>query len=332
MKKKTNDIDLIVNEIIKPENKNIVIITHIRPDGDAIGSAYGLKYALEDRFNDKKIIVLCGEEPKGRIQFIYGDEKPLLTLDESDHNLIITVDTAEPVLMGINKKFADNDKIDIKIDHHQNGGLYANLNYIDETASSCGEIIYEVCKRITPITSKIAIPLYAAICSDTGNFRFSNVTASTHRITADLIDTGINASEINNKLYGYKTQKELISQRIVLNNLRYYYDNKIAVIVITNEMKSQYGITDDDLCEINSIPLEIEGVELGITIKQFDDKPDKYRVSMRSSKNVDASIICNELGGGGHIRASGALIKANNAESAEKLVVETAISIIGDSI
>lgn len=332
MKKKTNDIDLIVNKIIKPENKNIVIITHIRPDGDAIGSAYGLKYALEDKFNDRTITVLCGEEPKGRIQFIHGDEKPLLTLDESKHDLIITVDTAEPVLMGINKKIADEDKIDIKIDHHQNGSLYANLNYIDETASSCGEIIYKICKCMTPITAKIAVPLYAAICSDTGNFRYSNVTSATHRTIADLIDTGINASEISNKLYGYKTQKELISQRVVLNNLRYYHNDKIAVIMITNEMKLQNGITDDDLGDINSIPLEIEGIELGITIKQFDDKPDKYRVSMRSSVNVDVSIICNELGGGGHVRASGALVKANNAESAEKLIVDTAISIIGDSI
>jgi Exopolyphosphatase-related proteins len=323
-------IDLIVKEIVKPENKNVVVITHIRPDGDTLGSAYGLKYAVEDNFPDKKVTVLCGEEIKDRLQFIFGEDAPLLTLDELDHDLVIAVDSAEPVLMGENAKFAEAGKINIKIDHHVNGSCYADINYIDDKASSCGEIIFDICKKLGEITEKVALPLYAAICSDTGNFRFRNVTAITHRITAELIDTGIDQADISRKLYGMKTQKELISQRLALNNLRYYNNGSIAVTMITNEMKLQNSITDDDLGDINSITLDIEGVDLGITIKQFDDKPDKFRVSMRSSENVDASVICNKLGGGGHVRASGALVKADDPISAERKIVETAMSVIGE--
>ena len=324
--------DLIIDEISKPENKDIIIITHIRPDGDTIGSAYGLKYAVENKFPDKKVTVLCGEEIKDRLRFIFGDDEPLITLDELSHDLIIAVDSAEPVLMGENAKFAEEGKINIKIDHHVNGSCYADINYIDDKASSCGEIIFDICKKLGELTAKIALPLYAAVCSDTGNFRFRNVTAMTHRITAELIDTGIDQADISRKLYGMKTQKELISQRLALNNLRYYHGGTIAVTMITNEMKIQNDITDDDLGEINSITLDIQGVELGITIKQFDDKPEKFRISMRSSENVDASVICNKFGGGGHIRASGALIKADNPAAAEKLIIETAISVIGEIV
>ena len=309
----------IISEIIKSEN--IVIITHIRPDGDTIGSAYALKYAIQNRFADKTVTVLCGEEIKDRLRFIFGDDTPLITADENGYDLVIAVDTAEPVLMGENSKFT----VDIKIDHHPNGSCYAGINLIDDKASACGEIIYDICTRLGSITADIAMPLYAAICSDTGNFRFRNVTARTHRITAELIDTGIDHAEISNKLYGTKTQKELIAQRLVLNSLRYYLDGKVAVTLITNEMKLQSGINDDDLGEINSITLDIEGVDLGITIKQFDTEPGKYRVSMRSSVNADASAICGKLGGGGHVRASGALVKADDPESALKRIVDTAL-------
>ena len=324
--------DLIIDEIINPDNKEIVIITHIRPDGDTIGSAYGLKYAIEDRFTDKIVTVLCAEEIKDRLRFIFGDDTPLITLDELSHDLIIAVDSAEPVLMGENAKFAETEKINIKIDHHVNGSCYADINYIDDKASSCGEIIFDICKKLGKITAKTALPLYAAICSDTGNFRFRNVTAMTHRITAELIDTGIDQADISRKLYGMKTQKELISQRLALNNLRYYNGGSIAVTMITNEMKTKNAITDDDLGDINSITLDIQGVELGITIKQFDDKPEKFRVSMRSGENVDASVICVKLGGGGHIRASGALVEADDPVSAEKIIVDTAISVIGEIV
>lgn len=324
---KINNTDIIVREIEKTENDNIIIITHIRPDGDTLGSAYALKRAILHRFADKKVNVICGEKIKDRLIFICEDDIPLIMDDtENEHDLIIAVDIAEPVLMGDNRKFADDKKINIKIDHHPNSSLYADINYIDETVSSCGEIIYDICKKLGEITYDIAFPLYAAICDDTGNYRHSNVTANTHRITADLIDAGIDASFISNKLYGKKTQKEIISQRLALNNLQYYQNGKIAVIMITSEMKTNNGITDDDFCDINSIPLDIEGVNLGITIKQFDDKPDKYRVSMRSGENIDASAICKKFGGGGHFHAAGTLVKADNPESALKLIINAAVS------
>ena len=311
----------IISEIIKSEN--IIIITHIRPDGDTIGSAYGLKRCILNKFPDKTVTVLCGEEIKDRLQFIFGDDTPLITVD-SGYDLVIAVDTAEPVLMGVNSKFV----VDIKIDHHVNGSCYAGINHIDSTASSCGEIIFDLCKQIGEITADIALPLYAAVCSDTGNFRFRNVTAETHRIAAELIDTGIDHADISNRLYGKKTQRELISQRLVLNNLRYFLEGKISVAMITNEMKIQNGINDDDFGEINSIALDIEGVDLGITIKQFDNEPEKFRVSMRSSENVDASVICGKLGGGGHLRASGALVKSDNPESALQRVIDTATGVM----
>lgn len=322
---KINNTDIIVREIEKPENNDVIIITHVRPDGDTLGSAYALKRAILNRFADKKVNIICGEEIKDRLIFICGGDIPLIT-GNCEHDLIIAVDIAEPVLMGDNRKFADNKKINIKIDHHPNSSLYADMNYIDETVSSCGEIIYDICKKLGKITYDIAFPLYAAICSDTGNYRYSNVTANTHRITADLIDAGIDASFISNKLYGKKTQKEIISHRLVLNNLQYYQNGKIAVAMITNEMKTNNGITDDDFGDISSIPLDIEDVDLGITIKQFDDKPDKYRVSMRSSENIDASEVCKKLGGGGHVRAAGTLVKADDPESALDLIINAAVS------
>jgi len=286
----------VIEKIIEILNNadNILILTHIRPDGDTLGSAYGLKYALEG----KNVKVFCPELPKERLMFLYEEDDKTF-----DPQLIIAVDAAELSLLG-----EINYPIDIKIDHHPNGSSYAKLNYIDPEASSCGEMIFKICKRLGKLNKKISEYLYAAINYDTGNFRYRNVTAETHRIAAELIDTGIDSAEIGNRLFGLKTQSELEVIRLAYDNLHYYNNGKIAVININ---------ADGD---INAIPLDIQGVEIGITIRP--DEPCKFRISMRSVEGIDVSAICARLGGGGHVKAAGAIIEADDPETAERIVME----------
>lgn len=319
----------IIERLSRPDIQNIAIICHIRADGDTLGSAYGLKYSLEKNLRKDNVRVLCAEKVKDRLKFICGEDDPSREL-EFTPDLFITVDIAEPILMGDNKKYADDNLIDIKIDHHPADNLYGKLNLIDTDASSCGEIVFKICKKLGAVDTRIGEPLYAAICSDTGNFKYRNVTSETHRAAADLMETGIDITDIHDKIYGKKTQKELTALKIAYNDLHYYHGGKVAVITVTNEMKKNNGINDDDLGEISSIPLDIKGVDLGITIKQNDDTPEKYRTSMRSNNNVNASEICGKLGGGGHVRASGAIITADSPEKAEAMIMEAVISVMGD--
>ena len=330
-----NENKKIFNKLMKilrdPAYQEIAVLTHTNPDGDTLGAAYALKYAMEGYLNKKNVKVLCSDPVKERLKFICGGEEPAAAADlDFEPQLYIAVDTAEPKLMGDYEYLAAEGKINIKIDHHPATNQYAGLNYTDTEVSSCGEIIYKICKRLGKITKKIGEPIYAAICYDTGSFRHRNTTADTFRAAAELLDAGVDVGGITNNIFGIKTQNELKAIRMALNCLRYYHNDKIAVINISNGMKQNCGITDGDMGDINSIPIDIRGVEVGIIIKQNDSQKNKFRVSMRSGSKIDVSVICANLGGGGHARASGALVEAADPEEAEKIVMGSVLKNIGD--
>lgn len=318
----TSNLQTIAKKLT--ESNNILIVIHARPDGDCLGSAYGLKLALAPR----NVQIVCDDKIPPRLQFIVGGAEELAAPDDFEPDLIVAVDTAEYALMGVyGEKY--NGKFDIKIDHHPMGSEYAELNYIDPESSASGEIIYELASAICDITPDIALPLFTAMVTDTGSFRYRNATAKTHRIAAELLDKGVNTAVIFNYLYSSRTQSEIRALGVAFSNLRYYFGGKVAVLNISNETKEANRLVDEDLGELNTIPRDVAGVELGITIKQKTDEPDKFKVSMRSGENVDASLICGALGGGGHMRASGALVEAVSPDEAEKIIINAAAEVLG---
>lgn len=299
--------------------EDILIITHCSTDADTLGSAFGIKNA----YPEKNIRVVCAEDIPDRLKFIADGAPTDIPTEKYAH--IMTVDCAELHLTGdAGKKYAD--RIELKIDHHRTGEAYAKYNYAEETVGSAGEIVYKIVRH--RINQKTADSLWAAISSDTGCFRFSNVSAETHRIAAELIEAGADHARINAKLFENKPKAEIAATRLALNNLKYYDGGRIALVAFTNKLKEENGVDDDALGAISSLTREIEGVELGIVVKEKTSKPGVYKISMRSGESIDCSAICKLLGGGGHMRASGGAVEADCVEEAVGLTMNAVREIV----
>ncbi len=298
---------------------DILIITHCNPDADTLGSAFGIKHA----FPEKNVRVVCGEDIPDRLKFITDSEPTDIPTEEYAH--IISVDCAELHLTGeAGRKYGD--RIELKIDHHRTGEDYAEHIYVDDTSGSAGEIVYSIVRD--RLNKKAANSLFAAISSDTGCFRYTNVSARTHRVAAELIEAGADHSRINALLYENRPKAEIAATRLALNNLKYYGDGKIALVTFTNKQKEENGIDDDSLGAISSLTREIEGVELGIVVKEKTGRDGVYKLSMRSTEAVDCSAICKLLGGGGHMRAAGGAVEADSIEKAVELTMNAVREIM----
>lgn len=329
--KMENNISIAGAASLIAEKKKILIITHIRPDGDTIGSAFGLKYALEG-YADVRVI--CAQKLPNRLAFIADGETVLFEarLGEFRPEMVICVDAAELELMDeYGNKYAS--AIDLKLDHHPLGSHYARYNYIDGKAAATAEIIYEVVRELeligaAKLTKKAASALYAALSSDSGCFKYGNVTSKTMHIGAELMDAGAEAASINEKMFESKGADEVIALKLALNGMNIYRQGTVVAFTITEQMRNTYGITDDAFGEIVSFLRSIEGVELALTIRQLSDDLEKYRVSMRSRSNIDACKLCTLIGGGGHARAAGGWISAASPEEAERKLMNIVLAEI----
>jgi len=308
---------------------NILIITHIRPDGDTLGSALGLKSLLRG----KTAYVICADDIPRYLRRIFNIESLSADNLPEDFNpeFVISVDTASLELAGEYGKLWEG-KIDLKIDHHGDGDTFAAHNYIDASAAACAEIIYDLAGEMGTLDAVSAAFLYTAIVTDTGCFKYSNTTPKTLRSVACMLETGMDNMAIHEILFSSRTKKEISAISITYAALRYWRNDTIASIVFTNEMKSENDLTDEDIGDISALPRQIEGVELGITIKQHSDEHDKFKISMRSGKSIEANKLCALFGGGGHAKAAGAMISSASAEEAEKTVIEAVLSALNEGI
>ncbi len=312
----------------------IWIFTHRRPDGDAIGSAYGLKYGIEARFPDKTVEVYCADPIPDRLRFLVFDDEETLyeRADGTRAELCISVDIASHKLFGdIEPDFIDD--IDIKIDHHESGDDFAPAAYVDPTAAATGEIIFDLLPLLGACpdgqTAQMAnTALYGAISSDTGGFRYSNTTPNTLRIAASLLEAGVNGAAVAHCLYESKSKEEIRAIQVAYEKMTYHADGMIAMTVLTQNDLKRYHIDEDALGVVSALPREIAGVELGIVLRQSPKYPDVYKISMRSSERVDVSALCGRFGGGGHVRAAGGEIRAASENDACKAVLDAALAVI----
>ena len=310
------------------DREQILIIFHINPDGDATGSAFALKCALEAI--GKRAFCVCAAEVPDRLRFIVDDSQQGVSLNDMTEefvpDLVVSVDTASPSQMG-SLYDVYNGKVDLMIDHHEKGTPYAD-NYIVASASSCGEVLYGVIQELFALCGKTEndIPfracelIYTAISSDTGCFRYSNVKPETHALASRLIERGIDAADINHKLFGIKTLKQMQVEHAGFERMNFHCDGRIAVITFPYDLKSQYGADDEHLETLIDVARCVKGVEVAAVIKQ-PTKENRFRVSMRSSCDFDVSEICAYYGGGGHARAAGCTIVSDSILSAEMSIV-----------
>lgn len=291
-------------DIIKQiqNHKYIAIATHINPDGDAIGSCTALALALYK--NGKKPIILINERPK-KYAFLSGEE---FIFEEYPRDipleLFIALDCGDKERLGGYISYFDNAPISINIDHHISNPKYGHYYYVDSQASSTSEMIYGLIKDCgIPFDGTIAQSIYAGIAYDTGNFRHSSTTSSTHRVISDLLQYDFDFTKILDKLFHLRSLASAKLLGYALNKMEIAYNNEICICTLTRKEMDALGAGTDDTEGIISFMKNIEGVTVAILI--YEKKDNDIKVSFRSSGDKDVCSVAQLFKGGGHKKASG---------------------------
>ncbi len=299
-------------------NDKFLILCHASPDGDTVGSAHALCHALHK--SGKKARVECADEIPARYDYM---TKPV-EMQSFEPDVIVAVDVADTKLLGA---FNDvyGDKIDLSVDHHASNKHFAKMNCVNPNAGANCENVAEVIDGIgIEIDKVIADNLYTGIITDTGCFKYQNTTPKTHIIAARLIECGADYYNINRIMFDTKSLARLQVERQAIDSVEMYFDGKCAVMSVTADMQTK--TTPDELEGITPLPRQIEGVLVGITIRE--KAAGKYKCSVRTHEPIDASAICALLGGGGHNRAAGCEI-LGTLDEAKKKMVAAAKTVMG---
>lgn len=302
------DFQTLIAELKKQDD--ILILTHASPDGDTLGSGFALLHAL--RAMGKRVKLLNNDEFPKKFDYLTKDvAKP-----EFEEKYIITVDVADFKLLGNDFRHIYGEKIDLRIDHHASSVDFARLSYVESDSASNCEIIFNIVVALgVQFTPTIADCVYTGCCTDTGCFRYSNVTARTHIIAAKLIEYGADHGGINIKMFETKSKSVLMLEKMSLESLQMYCEEKIAYITITQAMLNETGTDESDCDAICALTRQIEGVKVGVTFKEKKDGT--IGISVRTYDPYDASAICKALGGGGHKRAAGCKFTCSMDEAKE---------------
>lgn len=293
------------------ENDGIMILCHRNPDGDTIGSAFALCMAL--RRLGKKANVMCGDIIPPRYSMI-TDCIEYMPMTE---RFVVAVDIATPGLLGLLEK-EYGSKVDLCIDHHETNSKYAKNWYVDSSAAAAGEIIFELLRHLgVELDTDIARALYTALSTDTGCFRYTNVTPRTHRIAAKLVEFDIKPGEINYIMFEQTPRSMVELQRRYLDNLEFLYNGAVAIISISEQMITESGVADDDFGAVAAFTRRIEGVKVGILMR---DSNGGVKISMRTAPGYSASKMCGALGGGGHNAAAGAFVNGTLEVARDKIL------------
>ena len=293
------------------QNDGYLLVTHRNPDGDTLGSSAALCRGL--RALGKTAFVLENKQitPK------YQDLVQGLTTDRVGGLLPVFVDVAAPDMASDDAKTLGLCPW-LVIDHHL-GDRYGDVPRCADTgAAAVGEIVFRLLGLLGAAPDeKIARALYVAISTDTGCFRFGNTTAETHRIAGELLKYPIGLEELNRQLFEIKTPACLSLQQRVLADIRYFAEGRGALIAISARDRRELAVTEDDMDEISSLPRTVEGVDVGVTLKELPDEEGTWKVSLRTTPAADAAAICACFGGGGHARAAGCTLHGDLQDVAQ---------------
>lgn len=299
---------------------NVLLLTHVRPDGDTIGSAAALCQALRDM--GKTAYLLYNPE----ITDTYAPyAEPYWASEGFVPEHIVSADIAALNLLPDNAA-AYASRVELTIDHHGSQGFFAAETCLDADAAACGEIIYRVIQELTAVTPAIALLLYVAISTDTGCFVYANTTADTHRIAAELLETGIDVGPVNKVLFRTKSKTRLAMEARMVADMELYDGDRVVVMSIPLSLRQELHATEADIEELSSLAALVEGTDCGITLREL--KPGRVKLSLRTGPRVDACAVCQRLGGGGHTAAAGATVDGT-LEDAKALILKAYRAVVG---
>ena len=285
---------------------NVLLLTHVRPDGDTIGSAAALCRALRD----------CGQTayllPNPEVTATYAPyAAPYWAPEGWQAEHIVSVDIADASLLPENAQ-SYCDRIELAIDHHPSQTFFARNTCLEADSAACGEIVYAIIQHLTALTADIALPLYVAVSTDCGGFQYGNTTARTHRIAAALMDV-VDVAAVNKTLFRTKSRVRLAMESRMVADMKLFDHQRVVVMEIPLSLRQEMQATDADIEELSALPSLVEGTDCGVTLREL--RPGTVKVSVRTGPRVDACALCRILGGGGHHAASGATVEGTLDEA-----------------
>lgn len=300
----------------------VLILTHVRPDGDTIGSAAALCCGL--RALGKTAYLL----PNPELTATYAPyAAPYLAEADFAPAYVVSVDIAALSLLPENAR-PYQDRIALAIDHHPSQEFFARETCLEADSAACGEIVYDILRQLMPLTPEMALPLYVAISTDTGGFIYSNVTAATHRAAAELMDTGIDYRAVNKLFFQTKSRVRMQLEAAMLAEAKFYDNNRTAVLSVPQSLLEKFHATESDAEDLSALGPQIQGVDCAVTMRELGDGVWKF--SLRTGERVNATEVCRLLGGGGHARAAGATLEGVTQAEAEEKMLNAIARIVPD--
>jgi bifunctional oligoribonuclease and PAP phosphatase NrnA len=297
----------------------IAVLTHVRPDGDAIGSQLAMVLALQKL---GKTVVAWNEDglPES-FAFLSGSEVITKPPDEPmEFDIVLALDTAAKNRLGTGIKAVRACKTLVNIDHHASNPSYGDLNYIDVQAPATGQIIYQLLQdQRLPFFPEIADALFVAISTDTGSFRYQNTTARTFEIAGKLVEAGVDLATISHRIYESYPKRRILLLGQLLNEATFHANDRIATFSLTEATKARLAIDPADVDGLIDVIRSVDTVVVAIFFEELEDQ--RVRISVRSKDlRIDANRICSTWGGGGHQLAAGARIRGTLEEVRTKVI------------
>jgi bifunctional oligoribonuclease and PAP phosphatase NrnA len=283
------------------ENKSsFAITTHVKPDGDGVGSSLGLYWLLRSLGKNADVIV-HGDVPPAYMSLPGAEEIRDVKIVNGKYDAVFVIecsDLTRPGIEGLDKQFTVN------IDHHATSEHFGTINWIDSTASAVGEMIYNLCKAIGgKITSEIAECVYMALVTDTGSFHFPNTSDRTLKVASELVKAGALPAKIGEAVYHNYPWSRIELMRQVLDTVRRDETGRIAMMRQTLAMRESADAIDGDNNGFVNIPLAAREVVAVVYMREVG--PNNYRASLRSKGNINVAKVAETFGGGGHKNAAG---------------------------
>ncbi len=307
-----------IAEVVR-ERKSYVVMSHARPDGDALGCTLAMTLCLRELGKD---VVAWNEDGMlEKLRFLPGSElviKP--PAEPQQFDVAIVLDNAVKNRAGRCIEAVAPGALWINIDHHITNDRYGDLAYIDSTAPATGQILYELFRQCDlPLTYPMADNLFVAISTDTGSFQYPNTTARTYEIGAELVRAGVKVGDLSQKMYESYPRRRLELLREMLNVLKFSSGDRVASFALTAATAERLGVQPEDNEGLIDHIRSVQGVVVAAFFEELGDE--RIRISLRSkSPKADVSKICGQFGGGGHTLAAGARIRGTLHEVQEKVL------------
>lgn len=298
--------------------RKLALFCHVRPDGDAIGSMLALKLCLQSL--GKEVEVFCDDSIPARFSFL----PEIFSIKSqgfipNDYTALVSVDSADITRLGCFAEEFDKHKNTYSIDHHISNPRYAKINYVVDSASNCENVLDLVLETGVEISKDMANLLALGLVTDTGNFRHQNVTPETFMSASLLKQRGADFNQIIYHNFNKQTKERAKLFGLVMSKIRYFYDDKFAVVTITKEHLEQSGAQPSETEGFIDFIMGIDTVEIGASIMEIDKN--KYKISLRG-KTANVNSVASAFGGGGHVLASGCQIYGEYEEVVDKLRYE----------